>query len=76
MSSYKNSRICYIPDHVIVRHVEKVLNNNGEDNDTRSDPYIRERLQWSLNVLKQYALALKQVRESGVTHSDKFKNGM
>lgn len=76
MSSYKNSRICYIPEHVIVRHVEKVLNANSSDNDTRSDPYIRERLQWSLNILKQYAVALKQVRESGATQSDKFKNGM
>ena len=76
MSSYKNSRICYIPDHVIIRHVEKVLNENAQDNDTRSDPYIRERLQWALNILKQYGVALKQVRESGATDSDKFKNGM
>lgn len=76
MSSYKNSRICYIPEHVIVRHVEKVLNDNSDDNDGRSDPYIRERLQWSLNILKQYGVALKQVRESGSTESDKFKNGM
>jgi len=76
MSSYKNSRICYIPEHVIVRHVEKVLNDSAEDNDARSDPYIRERLQWSLNMLKQYAMALKQVRDSGATETDKFKNGM
>lgn len=76
MSSYKNSRICYIPEHVIIRHVEKVLNDNSDDNDARSDPYIRERLQWSLNILKQYGMALKQVRESGATVSDKFKNGM
>ena len=76
MSSYKNSRICYIPEHVIIRHVEKVLNDNSQDNDARSDPYIRERLQWALKVLKQYGTALKQVRESGVAESDKFKNGM
>lgn len=76
MSSYKNSRICYIPEHVILRKVESVLNENSEDNDQRSDSYYRERLQWSLNILKEYAIALKAVRESGVTHSDKFKNGM
>jgi NAD(P)H-dependent FMN reductase len=76
MSSYKNSRLCYIPEHVIIRHVEKVLNGNSEDNDARSDPYIRERLQWALKLLKQYGIALQQVRESGVTESDKFKNGM
>lgn len=76
MSSYKNSRLCYIPDHVIVRKVESVLNGKVEDNDARSDPYYRERLQWSLNILKEYALALKAVRASGVTDSEKFKNGM
>ncbi|MCI0506420.1 MAG: NAD(P)H-dependent oxidoreductase [Gammaproteobacteria bacterium] len=76
MSSYKNSRICYIPEQVIVRKVEKVLNENPADNDERSDTYYRERLQWALKILKEYALALKQVRESGVTGSDKFKNGM
>lgn len=76
MSSYKNSRICYIPEQLIIRDVESVLNDNGADNDTRSDPYIRERLQWSLNILNEYAVALKQVRDSGVTQTDKFGNGM
>lgn len=76
MSSYKNSRICYIPDHVILRKVESVLNDNSEENDKRSDSYYRERLQWSLNILKEYAIALKMVRKSGATDSDTFKNGM
>jgi len=76
MSSYKNSRICYIPEHIILRKVEKVLNDNSTENDERSDSYYRERLQWSLGILKEYAVALKQVRESGVTATDKFKNGM
>ncbi|MCU7817351.1 MAG: NAD(P)H-dependent oxidoreductase [gamma proteobacterium symbiont of Lucinoma myriamae] len=76
MSSYKNSRICYIPEHVIIRDVESILNDNSADNDKRSDPYIRERLQWSLTILNEYAAALKQVRESGVTQTDKFVNGM
>jgi len=76
MSSYKNSRLCYIPEHVILRKVEKVLNDNAADNDERSDNYYRERIQWSLNILKQYAIGLKQVRESGATETDKFNNGM
>lgn len=76
MSSYKNSRICYIPEHVILRKIEKVLNENPEDNDERSDKYYRERIQWALNILKEYAVALKLVRESGATATDKFKNGM
>lgn len=76
MSSYKNSRICYIPDHVIVRDVESVLNNNAEDNNDHSDSFYRERIEWSLNILKEYAIALRSVRESGATQSDVFKNGM
>lgn len=76
MSSYKNNRLCYIPEQVIVRHVEKVLNAAPEDNDARSDSFYRERLEWALGILKQYAVALKGVRESGVTETDKFRNGM
>jgi azobenzene reductase len=76
MSSYKNNRLCYIPEQVIIRDVETILNEDESKNDTRVDSYIRERLQWSLTILKQYAVALKQVRESGVTETDKFTNGM
>ena len=76
MSSYKNNRICYVPDHVIVRNVEKVLNDNAADNNESADGYFRERIEWSLNILTQYAIGLKQVRDSGATATEKFKNGM
>ena len=76
MSSYKNSRLCYIPEHVIIRNVEKVLNENAADNNADADAYFRERIEWSLNILKQYAIALKLVRDSGATATEKFGNGM
>ena len=76
MSSYKNSRLCYIPENIIIRHVESVLNEKLEDNNQSADTYFKERIEWSLNILKQYAIALKLVRESGVTTTDKFGNGM
>ncbi len=76
MSSYKNSRLCYIPEHVIVRKVESVLNDNPADNDASADSYFRERISWSLNILKAYATGLQHVRDSGVTDTDKFSNGM
>lgn len=76
MSSYKNSRLCYIPEQIIIREVESILNENEAENNERSDSYIRERLHWSLKILKQYALALRQVRASGATETDKFGNGM
>lgn len=76
MSSYKNNRICYVPEHVIIRKVEKVLNDNPDDNDPRSDKYYRERLTWVLGILKEYAVAFRKIRASGAADSDTFKNGM
>jgi NAD(P)H-dependent FMN reductase len=76
MSSYKNNRLCYIPEHVIIRDVEKILNDNPDDNDPGSDKFYRQRLAWALGILREYGLALKQVRESGATESDQFKSGM
>lgn len=76
MSSYKNNRICYLPEHLIIRNVESVLNKNTEDNNTETDSYFRDRINWVLPQLTKYAEALKMVRESGVTQTDKFGNGM
>ncbi len=76
MSSYKNCRLCYIPEQIIVRHVEQVLNAEAADNDARSDDYYRRRIAWALGILREYASALAGVRRSGVTHSDDFRNGM
>ena len=76
MSSYKNNRICYIPEHVIVRNVESVLNENPADNNEGADSYFRERINWTLDVLLAYAEALKPLREAGITLHDKFGNGM
>jgi len=76
MSSYKNNRICYIPEHVVVRHVEEILNPDGSTKDSDSDLYIRERIDWALGILREYALALGQVRSSGATETEKFRNGM
>ncbi len=75
MSSYKNSRICYIPEQIIIRDVENVLNEAGE-NDESPDRFYRQRIAWALKILTQYAVALKNVRTSGVTDMSKFKNGM
>ncbi len=76
ISSYKNNRILYLPEHVIVRHVERVLNPDPADNDPDADGYFRERILWSLQILRAYAEALKPVRESGVTVHEKFGFGM
>jgi NAD(P)H-dependent FMN reductase len=76
MSSYKNNRICYIPEQIIVRNVETVLNDDPAENNPDADTYFRDRIAWTLSMLEQYAIALKQVRASGVTYSEPFANGM
>lgn len=76
MSSYKNNRICYIPEQVIVRNVESVLNEREADNNPAADQYFRARFAYALGILKEYAVALKQVRASGATDTSVFKNGM
>jgi len=76
MSSYKNNRLCYIPEHVIVRHVESVLNADVEKNNAEADRYFRDRISYALGVLREYALALVRVRESGAASLQVFKNGM
>ena len=75
LSSYKNSRICYIPEQLIIRKVEEVLNPEGP-NDSASDAYYRERARFALRMLHAYAQALKQVREGPAAFDSRFKNGM
>ncbi|TGL16096.1 NADPH-dependent FMN reductase [Leptospira meyeri] len=74
MSSYKNTRIVYLPDHVIVRHVESVL--NSETPESKDDDYIRSRLNYALSVLVEYAKALNQIRQSGVIDLKTYPFGL
>jgi len=76
MSSYKNNRICYIPEHLILRNVESILNENPQDNNESADSYFRERIDWALKLLMGYAQALKSMRESNEIFREKFGNGM
>ena len=76
MSSYKNNRLCYIPEQLVLRNIEKILNENAADNDEDADAYFRERISWALGILSGYAVALKAMRESTEIHHDKFGNGM
>ena len=73
-SSYKNSKQLYIPDHVIVRDAEKVLNE--ETANGGSDEFVRKRLTYGLATLAEYEKAMKVVRESGVINYKEFPFGM
>jgi NAD(P)H-dependent FMN reductase len=76
MSSYKNSRLCYLPEHLIVRNAGSVFNDDPSANDARSHDYLHGRLVYCLEQLREYALALRQVRASGKTSLETYTNGM
>ena len=46
ISSYKNTRLCYIPDHVIVRNVGQML--HGDQPAEEHDQALRGRITYSL----------------------------
>jgi NAD(P)H-dependent FMN reductase len=73
-SGYKNSRICYIPENVIVRDCTHVLNHDVPE--SPADEMIRNRTLYALNVLAEYSKALKNVRESGKLDHKTYPNGM
>lgn len=74
MTSGKNTRICYIPDHVIVRYSKKVLNGAESEND--EDKYVRGRIDYGLKVLHAYGEAFQRIRTSGVIDLKLYPNGM
>ena len=76
MSSYKNNRICYLPEHLIVRHVESVFNADANDNDEKSQHYLEGRLDYCLKLLLSYGKAFKDIRSSEESSLAVYRNGM
>lgn len=75
MSSYKNTRLCYIPDHVIVRNVQTML-NDIERSASQEEEALQSRLRYSLCVFLEYCKGLRLVRQSGVIALEKYPFGM
>lgn len=73
-SGYKNCRLCYLPEHLIVRHVEKVL--NGSDVTSDDDQRLRNRIDFALDIFAKYGEALKPVRASIDIDQPAFATGM
>lgn len=77
MNGTKNNRLAWLPEHVIVQHVENSLNApDGSVELGKEDALIRARLRYGLRLLGEYAKALTQVRASGVIDHQTFRNGM
>ncbi|MGB4074626.1 NADPH-dependent FMN reductase [Pseudomonas sp.] len=73
-SSYKNCRLCYLPEHLIVRGVENVLNSPKPAGD--DDQRLHARIDYELDILHKYAQALRPVRASIDMSNPAFANGM
>ena len=74
--SYKNTRVNYIPEHLIFRDVNNTLHGDEAAEDNANDVYMRKRADWALDVLLEYTKALQLVRESGVVPHADYGNGM
>jgi NAD(P)H-dependent FMN reductase len=76
MSSYKNSRICYLPEHLIVRNAGQVFNEDSAENDDKTHDYLHARLIYCLEMLQVYTRAFEGIRASGKTSLEVYTNGM
>lgn len=72
--SAKNTQICYIPDHVVVRAAREVL--EGPEPRSEDDAYLRGRIAYGLDVLRVYARAFAFIRGSGVIDLESYPYGM
>lgn len=76
MSSYKNSRICYLPEHLIIRYADTVFNDDPAQNKAGAQEYFEDRLTYCLAMLREYALAFGQIRASGKASLETYTSGM
>ena len=76
MSSYKNNRICYLPEHRIIRYVETVFNDDTADNNPSAQSYFEDRIDYCLKQLLAYGEAFKHIRASGTTTLETYGSGM
>lgn len=73
-SSYKNCRLAYLPEHILVRHCGGVL--NGPEAASEDDQRLRARIDYTLDILGKYTEALKPVRAAIDMSNPGFANGM
>jgi len=62
MNALKNNKLVATPDHLIIRNVEQVLNDNQDQDLTPRDTNLRDRIDYSMHMLYQYSGALKTIR--------------
>jgi NAD(P)H-dependent FMN reductase len=73
-SSYKNNKICYLPEHLLVQGVGGVF--KGETPASKDDEYIRGRADFALGLLVKYTAALATLRAGGDVFNKNYPYGM
>jgi len=72
---YKNNHYVISPEALIVQGVNDMFNDHAM-NEESSDYPLKQRADYGLKVLIEYAKALESVRQSGVIDLDTFGSGM
>ncbi|WP_076407469.1 NAD(P)H-dependent oxidoreductase [Shewanella sp. UCD-KL12] len=64
MNALKNNKLVALPDHLIIRNVNDVLNTSELDNPVIKDrdQDLRQRINYSMYMLNQYSEALAEIR--------------
>lgn len=75
-TSHKNTRVVYIPEQLIVRNVEEVMNGPEPAADNKEDEFIQDRAHYDLGVLLAYTEAMRPIRDSKAIDYQKHPHGM
>lgn len=73
-TGYKNTRVCYLPDHLIFRYVNKFF-----DPKNQTDPEnlrLKERITGTLKIFRTYCEGFVAIRKANNFDFKKYPNGM
>lgn len=70
MSSHKNTKICYIPESIVIRKVNSFDFNNYLNSELIG--YIES----CFHILYNYSVALQSIRHSNLGYLEQYPNGM
>jgi len=75
MSSYKNNRLCWLPENLIARQVKLICNEDESLNDATLQSKFSSRSEYVIDLLIAYASALRDVRALGIIDHETFMIG-
>lgn len=72
-SGNKNNFLSFLPEYLIFRDVEKMFKSDKPDEE---EEYIRNRSDYAVKLLAEFAKAYQSIRSSGVIDLDTYPYGM